>query len=96
MIEKIFAAIMVAVCVVLLLRMMLGRRRRDRFDAVVRRAWARWSQRFGRVFARPSAHALAEREAKAAIERASRRAAGEWDGNVYRPKSFKRKKRDLH
>ena len=96
MVEKIFAAFMVAGCVLLLLRLLLGPNRRERLDAALRRAGARWSRRVRHLVARPSAQALAEREAKAAIERASRRASGEWDGNVYRPKSFKRKKRDLH
>jgi hypothetical protein len=91
--EKIFAATVVAACLVLLLRVFLGSRRRARFDA----ALARWSRRVGRhadaVFAWPSARRRARREAEAAIRRA--REGGVWDGNVYRPKSFK-KGRKIH
>ncbi len=89
--EKIFAATIVFGCLVLLLRVLLGVRRRARFDQAV----ARWSQRAGaRVdafFTWPTARRRARREAEAAIRRA--REGGEWDGNVYRPKSFKKDRR---
>ena len=99
-IETIFAALMLTICVVLLVRMALGPARRARFDA----AFVSWRRRIGhslgRVSAaarRPAAESRARRETAAAIRRARERAeSGEWDGNVYRPKSFKRKKRDLH
>jgi hypothetical protein len=91
--EKIFAATIVVACLVLMLRVLLGARRRTRFDA----ALARWSGRFGRgadaLFAWPTARRRARREAEAAIRRA--REGGEWDGNVYRPKSF-RNRRKIH
>lgn len=91
---------MLTTCVVLMVRMALGARRRARFDA----ALGRWWRGGGRVIAaivhaarRPVAQARARRETAEAIRRARGRAeAGEWDGNVYRTKSFKRKKRDLH
>jgi hypothetical protein len=91
--EKIFAATIVVACLVLMLRVMLGTRRRARFDA----ALARWSRRLGSgtetLFNWPSARRRARREAEAAIRRA--REGGEWDGNVYRPKSF-RNRRKIH
>jgi hypothetical protein len=91
--EKIFAATIVAGCLVLLLRIVLGARRRGRFDAGLRH----WSQRIGAgidaVFAWPTARRRARRETAAAIRRA--REGGDWDGNVYRPKSFK-DKRKMH
>jgi hypothetical protein len=91
--EKIFAATIVIACLVLLLRVVLGTRRRARFDA----ALARWSRIAGggveALFAWPTAHRRARREAEAAIRRA--REGGEWDGNVYRPKSF-RNRRKIH
>ena len=95
-IEKIFAALVLAACLVLLLRMLLGQRRRQRLDATLRRWRAPWQRRLLQA-RRDSAESRAERTAQEAIARARRAAAaGEWDGNVYRPKSFKRKKRDLH
>jgi hypothetical protein len=91
--EKFFAATIVAGCLVLLLRVFLGERRRGRFDA----ALARGSQRIGAwidaLVAWPTARRRARREAEAAIRRA--REGGEWDGNVYRPKSF-RNRRKIH
>jgi hypothetical protein len=95
LVEKIFAAAMVSVCVLLLLRMLLKPRSRDRVDAAVRRGSERWSQRLQRLVAWPAAEARARREAKDAIQRA-RRSAIEREGNVYRPKAFKGKRRDLH
>ena len=95
MIEKVFAAGIVAACVVLLLRLVLGPRRRGRLEAAARRLGRGLQERFGRFVGLPSAHARAEREARNAIERARARAADR-EGNVIRPKAFKRKKRDLH
>jgi len=95
-IEKIFAAGVVVACVVLLLRVLLGPRRRSRIDASLRRTAMGLQDRFGRFVGLPSAHAKAEREARNAIARARARAAADHEGNVIRPKAFKRKRRDLH
>ena len=93
--EKLFPAIVVAACLVLLLRLVLGEQRRHRFD----RAIARWSRtaaaRIEGLFTWNRSRRRARREAEEAIRRA--REGGEWDGNVYRPKSFgKRKDRKIH
>ena len=97
--ERIFAAIIVAGCLVMLCRLGLGVRRRQRFDNTV----ARWSRRTGAridtLFTWNSSRRRAHREAEAAIRRAregTSSGAGEWDGNVYRPKSFKKKGRKIH
>ncbi len=97
--EKILAAIVVAGCLVMLLRLGLGARRRQRFDNAV----ARWSRRTGErvesIFTWNSSRRRARRLAEAAIRRAregTRTDKGEWDGNVYRPKSFKKKGRKIH
>lgn len=99
MFEKIFAAIVVAGCLVMLLRLGLGARRRHRFDGAI----ARWSRRAGArldsILTWNSQRRRARRVADAAIRRAregTRTDAGEWDGNVYRPKSFKKKGRKIH
>jgi hypothetical protein len=103
-IEKLFAGIVLAVCLALMLRMLLGARRRARFDAAARRAWGN-SQHFLRSAYHWRSHRReAERTADEAIRRAKGRsgnsdgaggADGEWEGNVYKPKSF-RKPRKLH
>ena len=95
MIERVFAAIVLAVCVVLLVRLMLGAPRRYRFDSALRRA-TQWLRRTGSSIwhwrdARRAAEA-ARKVADEAIERARNR--GEWDGNVYTPKSFRKPPRD--
>ena len=94
MIERVFAAIVIAVCAVLLLRLLIGERRRYRFDAAVRRvafavrrAPAEWRRR------RTSQRA-AEKAASDAINRARGRPPGEWDGNVFTPKSTRKPPRD--
>ena len=87
MVEMVFAGITLAVCVVLLLRLMLGQRRRQRFDAAVRRAWAGCRRSALRTFRWRSSR----REAAAAADDAIRRARGtvQRDGNVIRPSSFR-------
>jgi hypothetical protein len=92
MIEKIFAALLLAVCAVLFVRLLVSPRRRARLDAAVQRGARRSAQ---------SARALlnwrsTRRDATKAAAETIRRAKGEWDGNVYRPDSFDRPPRKLH
>ena len=90
LVERILAAIALAVCVALLVRLLIGARRRARLDAWVLRA-VRWV-RAGAMSARHRREAA--RVADAAIKRARERGEGEWDGNVYKPKSFRKPPRD--
>jgi hypothetical protein len=95
MIERVFAAIALAVCAVLLVRLVIGERRRWRFDAFVRRM-AQGVRRFGlSVWHWRDARRAAE-SARLAADEAIKRARdrGEWDGNVYTPKSFRKPPRD--
>ena len=95
MIERVFAAIAIAICAMLLLRLVIGERRRARLDAFARRTWfalergarAVWHWRAARRDAE-----IARQVADEAIKRARDR--GEWDGNVYTPKSFRKPPRD--
>jgi len=94
--EKIFPAIVVFACLVMLLRLVLGERRRHLFD----RGIARWTRsaraRIELLFTWNAGRRRARRAADEAIRRA-REGGGEWDGNVYRPKSFdKTKDRKIH
>ncbi len=88
MIEKVFAATALAACVVLMVRLLVSPQRRYRFDMAVRlgayraRLWAM------KLFRWRTSRKEAERLAEEAIRRA--RAEGTWDGNVYKPKTFKR------
>lgn len=95
LVEKIFAAAIVVVCVLLLARMLLRPRRRARVDASLLRTGELWQRRARRFIAWPAAELRARRVTRDAIRRA-RRSASERDGNVVSPKAFKGKRRDLH
>jgi hypothetical protein len=93
--EAVFAALVLAVCLALLLRLMLGTKRRQRVDAVLKRAWHASRSRLlslwrWRAQKRQQASAAEEaaRIAQEAIRRA--RASAEREGNVIRPKAFRR------
>lgn len=87
MIEKVFAGIALAVCAVLLLRMVLPERQRGRLDA----AWQRVVQGSRRLARRVwfwrTHRQMAAREAEDVIRRAQRKVRR--DGNVIRPDAFK-------
>ena len=95
MVEKVFAALVLAVCVLLFARLLMGERRRWRFDATFRNA----AQSLRRTAsATRAAWRLrgARRSSKKAADEVIRRARDgvTRDGNVYRPKSFKKPPRD--
>lgn len=81
MVEKVLAGAVLAVCVVMLFRLCLGLRARMRFDHTVRTAVRLPMLAVHRV--------RAARGAAEAIRRA-KSTEGDWQGNVYTPKSFKR------
>ena len=95
-VEKIFAAVMVVLCVLLLAAhapaAAPARPRRRLDSATAASAGSGASRRF---VAWPGAELRARRETKEAIRRA-RRSASERDGNVISPKAFKGRRRDLH
>jgi hypothetical protein len=100
MIERVFAAVVLATCALLLLRLLIGERRRYRFDAAARRVWFAL-RRVGLQVQRRAVSLYrwrsARREAAQAAEEAIRRARstdGSWDGNVYKPKAFRKPPRD--
>lgn len=103
-VEKLLAALVLVTCLVMLGRMLLPARQQQRFDAALRDARDRlrglFSRRRGqRRASRQDAVRTAEEAIRKAQRTASRRAdgppgnkaepEGEWDGNVFRPKSFK-------
>lgn len=93
MIDSVFAALGLLVCVALLLRFALPPGRRHRMDASLHRAWAAvrsLPQRLGRDH---KVQRQVKREADDVINRARRKArdtpAVGREGNVYRPDAFK-------
>jgi hypothetical protein len=86
-IELVFAGIALAVCVVLLLRMVLPERQRQRLDALWHQVVHRGRQLAHRLWFWRAHRQRAAREAEEAIRRAQRNV--KHDGNVIRPDSFK-------
>ena len=80
MIEKILAASVLAICVVMLARLCLGHSAKHRLDSFFA-SMVKLPLYFPRKW-------RASRGAAQAIRRA--KAQGDWDGNVYTPKSFRR------
>lgn len=91
-IEKLLAGIVLLACVALFVRLLVGARRRQRLDAWARRSTAALARQARLLWHWRSARAQARRVADEAIRRA--RGEVERDGNVYRPKSFKKPPRD--
>ena len=91
MIETFLAGLVVAICVVLLARLLVGERRRYRFDAALQRLWRGIRRHAHAVWHWRDSRRNAQRLADEAIRRARE---GDWDGNVYKPKSFKRPPRN--
>ncbi len=95
MIEQAISAVVLALCLGMIVRLMVGPQRRYRFDQWARRTGLGIKQGLQRLVHWRSSRKTAERVAEDAIRRA--RGEGSWDGNVYKPKSFKRPPRDkLH
>jgi hypothetical protein len=92
MTEKILAAVVIAVCVLLFARLLLSDRRRWRFDNAVRAGALRLKRTVDATSAAWRQRGVQRRSKKVADE-VIRRARGgvSRDGNVYRPKSFTKK-----
>ena len=87
MLETVPAALIVVACLVMLLRLGLGERRRRRFDAAWREVIDTLSGRARAVWHRRSSRQAARRLADEALRRARR--GVDRDGNVIRPEAFK-------
>jgi hypothetical protein len=88
-VDKILPGLTIAVCVVLLARLLMGETRRWRFDALMRRWFFAAQRRVLLLWNWRSSRKQAAKVAEEAIRRA--RASGEWDGKVYRPDVFHKK-----
>ncbi len=95
MFDRVFAAIALAVCVVLLLRLTMSVPRRYRFDSALRRGALRLRRVAFRVWHWRAARREARRAREIAAEAIRRaRDRGDRDGNVYTHKSFRKPPRD--
>lgn len=95
--EPLLAGLTLIVCAVLLVRLCLRPAQRQRFDRTLR-GWG-WTLRHGalQLWHWRASRRLARAEAEAVIRRARTGKAadddGEWSGNVYTPKSFRKTRR---
>jgi hypothetical protein len=94
MFETVSASIVLILCLVFLVRLMIGARRRYTLDAWARRTALGTKQTVLGLVRRRGSRKSAERLAEEAIRRARGEDEGHWEGNVYKPKSFKRPPRD--
>ena len=94
--EKALAALTFAACIVMLARLSMGETRRWRFDAAVRRGWFAAKRRFFLLRHWRASRRAAAQATEDAIRRARQKDGGEWDGNVYKPKSFRKPPNKLH
>jgi len=92
------AGLVLLVCLALAVHMMLSHQRQQRVNQGLRRlAWRSQDlvQRLRQWRRSKAVEKSAAAQAAQAIARAkSKKLDGTWDGNVYRPKEFDRKKRD--
>jgi hypothetical protein len=88
--DKLLAGLVLAVCAVMLARLVMGESRRWKFDAALRQAWGTTRRRVVWAWRWPSVRRNAAREAEEAIRRAAR-VSGERDGKVFRPDAFQKK-----
>ena len=99
MIEKVFAAVVLAVCALLFVRLLISARQRYRLDMSLR-AMGRKAQRMARATRQAAVAAWhwpgARRASKKAAAEAIQRARGgvSREGNVYKPESFRKPPRD--
>jgi hypothetical protein len=93
-VDKVFSVLVAAVCVAMLVRMMLGDRRRQRWDSAFIKAWFRLRRQALAIWHwRRKRHAAAQARvtAQEAINRARNKVGAkvDKDGNVYTPEAFK-------
>jgi hypothetical protein len=90
-IQTLLAAVVLAVCVLMLARLWLNPAQQARIDGAARRITQAIGRAFVTAYRWPRSRRNAARIADEAIRRAREpHADGTWEGNVYKPKSFKR------
>ena len=103
MFSTVLAALGLATCIALAVHMALPYRARARVDAALAQlgAWAQaqidratgWRRRQRQTRAAALEAERVIRKARESAQQGDGRADGEWDGNVYRPKSFEKPKK---
>jgi hypothetical protein len=89
-IKTLLAIAVLTVCVLLLARLWLSPAQQARIDGAARRTGQALRRGVVSAYRWPRSRRNAARIADEAIRRARERRDGTWEGNVYKPKSFKR------
>jgi hypothetical protein len=88
--DKVLPVAIAVVCVLMLVRLFVGDRIRHRVDGALLRAWQASRRRVLKLARWRSSRRAAAQATEEVIRRARTKASGEWEGNVYKPDSFKR------
>lgn len=87
--DKVLPITIALACLVMLVRLFIGARRRQRLDHTVVTGWQTLRKRVVKMVRWRASRKAAAQATEEAIRRA-RTKSGEWEGNVYKPDSFKR------
>jgi hypothetical protein len=88
--ERMLASLALAACLVAMLRLVLKERQRQRLDALFRSAWQPVRRAALKLRRRPAPPPDPARLTEEVIRRARE---GHWEGNVYKPRAFRRPKK---
>ncbi|RZL09573.1 MAG: hypothetical protein EOP40_09360 [Rubrivivax sp.] len=88
--DKVLPVAIAVVCVLMLARLFMGERLRGRIDRLAIQSWQGLRRRVLKLVRRRSSRKAAAQATEEVIRRARTKASGEWEGNVYKPDSFKR------
>ena len=90
--EKLFAAMGLVVCAAMLVRIGLRKHARMRLEGFIRRAWLKVAAGMSQIWTLRSKRRIAQQVMQEAIRRAQTKARGRWNGNVYIPDAFERRR----
>lgn len=90
MVEKLIAAAILLACLVAMARLLMKDRQRARLDAALQRTWQRCRRAAQRLRRGPKPAPDAAQLTEELIRRARE---GHWEGNVYKPRSFRKPKK---
>jgi hypothetical protein len=88
--DKVLPVAIAVVCVLMLARLFMGERLRGRVDRTAVQAWRSLRRRVLKLVRWRSSRKAAAQATEEVIRRARTKASGKWEGNVYKPDSFKR------
>lgn len=88
--DKVLPIAIALVCVLMLVRLFMGERLRNRVDRIALQGWHGARRRVLKLVRWRASRKAAAQATEEVIRRARTKASGEWEGNVYKPDQFKR------